>query len=66
MNRRAGSDVRAAFRISFDMGERNFDQLGHHDMQAEGLTAIMLGMQLSHASSTDLRTVLSQAAVYLF
>ena len=58
--------MRTAFRSSFDMGERNFDQLGHHDMQAEGLTAIMLGMQLSHASSTDFRTALSQAAVYLF
>lgn len=60
-----GSDVRAAFRSFFDMGDTNFDQPGHHGTHAERLTAIMRGVQLSHATGADFRTALAHATAYL-
>lgn len=60
-----GSDVRAAFRSFFDMGDTNFDQPGHHGTHAERLTAVMQGVQLSYATGADFRTALGQAAAYL-
>ena len=60
-----GSDVRAAFRSFFDMGDTNFDQPGHHGTHAERLTAIMRGVQLSYATGADFRTALAHAAAYL-
>ena len=45
-----GSDVRAAFRSFFDMGDTNFDQPGHHGTHAERAAFVRDGRGLPHGA----------------